>query len=118
MSLTTLRDSSGKRLSHEAIDEIVRRIVGACQPERVILFGSAATGEMTPDSDVDLLVIERGVRDARREVLRIRQALSDLPSPFEVIVMERERFEETRDVIGGIAWPASRNGKVIFEAHE
>jgi hypothetical protein len=30
--------------------------------------------------------------------------------------MKSERFEETRDVIGGIAWPAARYGKVIYEA--
>ena len=111
-----LLDGSGRRLSEEAVQEIVRRIVGVCHPERVILFGSAATEEMTPDSDIDLLVIERGVEDVRRETLLIRSALVDLPSPFYVIVMTSDRFEETRNVIGGIAWPAARYGKVIHEA--
>jgi len=30
--------------------EIVRRIPAAARPDRVILFGSAATGQMTRDS--------------------------------------------------------------------
>ena len=113
---SSLLDRSGKRLTDEAVAEIVRRIAGACRPERVILFGSAAAGEMTPDSDIDLLVIERDVPDIRQETLRIRRALGGLPSPFDVIVMSSDRFEETRDVIGGIAWPAARSGRVIFEA--
>ncbi len=82
----------------------------------MILFGSAATGTMTRDSDIDLLVLEEDVQDGREEALRIREALSDLPSAFDVIVMRTERFEETRNVIGGIAWPAAHHGKVIYEA--
>jgi predicted nucleotidyltransferase len=115
MTQSTLLDPSGKRISDEAIREIVRRITAVARPERVILFGSAATGQMTRDSDVDLLVLEADIADARQEALRIRAALAGLPSPFDVIVMTSERFEETRGVIGGIAWPASRYGKVIYE---
>lgn len=103
-------------VSDETIAEVVRRILAVCDPHRVILFGSAATGQMTPDSDIDLLVLDRDVVDAREEALRIRMALVGLPFPFDVIVMSRDRFEETRGVIGGIAWPAARHGKVIYEA--
>ena len=41
-------------------------LVEAAQPEKIILFGSAARGEMGPDSDVDLLVVKSGVH--RREL--------------------------------------------------
>jgi hypothetical protein len=37
--------------------EIVTRILGGTKPDRIILFGSAATGHMTRDSDIDLLVL-------------------------------------------------------------
>jgi predicted nucleotidyltransferase len=103
-------------LSPEILDEIVRRILTVCQPVHVIVFGSAASGQMTPDSDIDLLVVDRGAPDARAQALNIRRVLAGLPYPFDVIVMSRERFDETRDVIGGIAWPAARHGKVIYEA--
>ena len=39
------------------IEEIIKRVLKVAQPERIILFGSAATGEMTRDSDIDLLVL-------------------------------------------------------------
>ena len=48
--------NASKPLTPAVLEEIVRRIVEVAQPERVILFGSAARGEMGPDSDVDLLV--------------------------------------------------------------
>ncbi len=103
-------------ISEETLREIVHRILTVCQPDRIILFGSAANGQMTRDSDIDLLVLEAEVADGREEVLRIRNALAGLPFPFDVLVMRRDRFEESRNVIGGIAWPAARYGKVVYEA--
>ena len=41
-----------KILTAEILQEIVRRIVAAVQPEKIILFGSAAREEMGPDSDL------------------------------------------------------------------
>jgi predicted nucleotidyltransferase len=37
--------------------DLVRRIVEAVHPLRIILFGSAARGRMGPNSDLDVLVI-------------------------------------------------------------
>jgi predicted nucleotidyltransferase len=45
----------------QQLDTIVHEIVTKYQPEKVILFGSAARGEMTQDSDIDLLIIKDGV---------------------------------------------------------
>ena len=112
----TAPESSAGKLSDETVAEIVERILGVCLPERVILFGSAATARMTRDSDIDILVVQNTVADARREAMHVRTALAGLPFPFDVIVMSLGRFEETRDVIGGIAWPAARYGRVIYEA--
>ena len=44
-------------------EEIVRRVTGAVPAERIILFGSAATEQMTRDSDIDLLVIQESVKN-------------------------------------------------------
>jgi len=41
----------------QKIDELVKRIVQYVQPLRIILFGSAARGEMGPDSDLDVMVV-------------------------------------------------------------
>jgi predicted nucleotidyltransferase len=40
--------------------DIVKRVVRAAKPEKIVLFGSAARGEMGPNSDIDLLVIKGG----------------------------------------------------------
>jgi uncharacterized protein len=98
------------------VGEIVRRILSVCAPDRIILFGSAAAGKMTRDSDIDLLVLEENPGDTREESVRIGEALRGLGFPFDIIVMPRDRFEESKGVIGGIAYPANKYGKVIYEA--
>ncbi len=98
------------------IREIVRRILSVAKPDKVILFGSAATGEMTPDSDIDLLIVEPDTSDRRNEYVRIIKALWDIQYPFDVLFITTEWFEQSKDVIGGIAYPADKYGRVIYDA--
>ena len=49
-----------KTLTQETLREIIRRVVEVADPDRIILFGSAARDEMASNSDVDLLVIKSG----------------------------------------------------------
>jgi len=97
------------------LKEIVRRVLGAVKPDRIILFGSAATGRMSKDSDIDLLIVDPAPRNTREESVRIRRALGDLGYPVDVIVIATERFEATKNVIGGIAYPANKQGRVLYE---
>ena len=98
------------------VQEMVRRVLRVARPDRIILFGSAASASMSPDSDIDLLVLEANPGDPRAESVRIREALRGLGFPFDIIVMATARFEETRHLVGGIARPADKYGKVIYEA--
>ena len=40
------------------INKLAQTIAGEFQPHRIILFGSAVTGQMTRDSDIDLLLTD------------------------------------------------------------
>jgi len=104
------------KLDEGFVEKIVRQILSVTRPERIILFGSAATGTMTADSDVDLLVIERDFGNPRQESIRLRSALADLNFAVDVFAMSPERCAETKDIIGGLAYPANKYGKVIYEA--
>ncbi len=46
------------QVKRRVLADVVRRVVEAAQPDKIILFGSAARGEMGLDSDLDLLVIK------------------------------------------------------------
>jgi hypothetical protein len=56
------------------------------------------------------------VDDARLESVRLRRALSGMGAPLDVIVMRADRFEETKNIVGGIAYPANKYGRVIYDA--
>src|ERR1039458_3649238 len=96
--------------------EIVRRVWRAARPQRIILFGSAATGQMTKDSDIDLLIVEPAPRNRHEESVAITDAIGDVNFPVDVKIMPSERFEATKNIIGGIAYPAHQYGKVLYEA--
>ena len=98
------------------IQEIVRRLLDVARPGRIILFGSAATGKMTSDSDIDLLVIEPEPDNTRDESVKLRRALGEVGYPVDVIDISTERFEETKNIIGGIADPAHKYGRVPYKA--
>ena len=102
-------------LSEKMLQEIVRRIVAAVQPEKIILFGSAARQEMGPDSDLDLLVIKLcGHR--RRTARIIERSLIGIGIPTDIIVAKPKDIERYKDTIGLIYRPALRHGKVIYAA--
>ena len=103
-------------LDEALMREIVLRILAATRPDRVILFGSAATDQMTRDSDIDILIVESGATNHHEESVRIRRALGNVGFPVDVIVISKERFEETKNIFGGIAYPAHKYGKVLYEA--
>jgi predicted nucleotidyltransferase len=103
-------------LDLKLIEDIISRILAVTPAERIIIFGLAATGKMTRDSDIDLLVLKSAPGNPRRESVRVRRALSGLGHPFDIIVMDTERFDESKGVIGGIAFPANKYGKAIYEA--
>src|ERR1035441_3064646 len=98
------------------VDEIVCRVLSVTRPDMIILFGSAASGQMTKDSDIDLLVVEPSPANTRERSVEIRDAVGNIGYPVDVIVMRTERFERTKRVIGGIACPANKYGRVIYAA--
>lgn len=100
----------------DVLDDIVRRIVEVAEPEKVILFGSAARGEMGPNSDIDLLVIKAGDYDPGRLTERIYQALHGAKAAVDVIVVTPEEVERYKDAFCLVIYPALREGAVVYTA--
>jgi predicted nucleotidyltransferase len=97
------------------IDRMTKRVVRRFHPERVILFGSHGRGDAGVDSDVDLLVIMPVVGSKREKQIEIRLALHDLPVATDIIVSTPEEFAWRKDVVGTIEYPATRDGRVLYE---
>lgn len=100
----------------EKIQEAVRRIVETVQPLKIILFGSQARGDGLVHSDLDLLVIEDGVKDALGESGRLHRALRGLLMPADIVVVDRVKFEYWKDTPGNVYYEAVQDGRTLYEA--
>jgi len=98
----------------KTLADIVRRVVEAAQPEQIILFGSAARGEMGPDSDIDLLVIKGGKFNRWRLTTAIYRHLDGADAAVDVIVVTPEEVERYRHTHCLVICPALREGKVVY----
>ena len=98
------------------LEELVRRIVEVADPEKIILFGSAATGRMGAHSDLDVLVIKGGSYDHHALTVDIYAALSDIEYPKDILVVTPEQVERYKDSFCLVLYPALREGKAIYDA--
>ena len=88
--------------AHRIADQLLpylKVLVEQFQPEQVILFGSYACGEPTPDSDVDLLVVKEMSGSAVSEATNIRRAIRGLRHtvanlPLDIMVRTPDDWHE------------------------
>lgn len=101
----------------ERITRMVERIVAAVDPEKVILFGSQARGEAGPDSDVDLLVVEREPfsreRSRRKELLRVNMAIREFDLSTDILLYCSDELE-AKQLSSVVVAEACRDGKVLY----
>ena len=96
--------------------DIVKRVVRAAQPEKIVLFGSAARGEMGPDSDYDLLVIKGGKFNYWRLMTKIRRQLRGKGAPVDVVLVSSTDAERYRNTHCLVICPALSEGKVVYDS--
>jgi uncharacterized protein len=105
-----------KVVDQKILNEIIRRIVGVANPEKIIMFGSAARGQMGRNSDVDLLVVKGGRYDKGRLTERIYMNLHGSGEAVDVIVVTPQEVERYRDTRCLVIAPALREGRVVYAA--
>ena len=105
--------SSSVKLS--VIQNVLKRIIDAADPEKVILFGSAARGTERPDSDLDVLVVKT-CRSRRDVAAKIYRALIGVGRAVDVVVVSPEDIDRYGNSPSMVIEPALREGKVIYAA--
>jgi predicted nucleotidyltransferase len=84
-------------VSREEIQAYADKIAERFHPEKIILFGSQARGEATPDSDVDILVL---MEHNKRNIEQALFITDEVCPPFSVdLLVWRPNEVEQR-----IAW--------------
>lgn len=101
-------------LSNKIQGEIVTRIVDAIHPLKIILFGSHAYGNPSPDSDVDLVVVTETPLPKRQTSIALWNLLRNIPMPKDIIVTSREEFDFYSHEAGSVMRTANEKGVVIY----
>lgn len=101
-------------IARKAITDLVDRIVAEFKPQRVILFGSHASGSPRPDSDVDLLVI---LPFKERPFQKSLEILNRTNPPFPVDLLARTAGDIWRRYRQGdpLVQDAIDRGQVLYE---
>jgi predicted nucleotidyltransferase len=103
-----------QRLDQNTLDDIIQRVVEVAQPQRIILFGSAARGTITRHSDVDLLIVkEGGDADLRA---RIYENLYGVRVAVDAILVSPADVERYKNSHALVIKPALQEGRVVYEA--
>ena len=102
-------------VTREQLQEVVQRIKRACDPQRILLFGSHAYGKPMPDSDVDLLVVmESNERPAARSTA-IAKALLDIPFPMDILVRTPDEIRHRLNIGDYFIREILERGEVLYE---
>lgn len=100
-----------ERTLGQMVDLIVKRFA----PDRVILFGSHATGLAGPDSDLDLLVVMKPKHSKAAQELEILKVLRRFRMPKDIVVTTPEDFAWRAKIPGTVERPAAQEGRVLYE---
>ena len=97
----------------KAVAAAVQAVVAACQPDQIILFGSAARGRHHRGSDLDLLVVvDDDARCAECATVALI-AVARLPFDVDVLVTSTTRLPVEAQTLGSVVRRAVREGTVV-----
>lgn len=97
------------------IQQICDRIAERYQPEKIILFGSHAEGQPTPESDVDLLVVMDFDGSPLQQAIKISRELG-LVTPMDLLVRTSAQVQERLRIEDPFMREIVERGKVLYEA--
>ncbi len=96
------------------IESITTQVVRKYGPEKIILFGSAARGDIGPDSDADFLIIKSGTPYYGADRIRELSRLIERNIPVDFLVYRPEEFEERLGMGDPFLKAIVKEGKVLY----
>jgi len=96
------------------LKNIVKQIVDYYQPQKIILFGSAAGGKFGKDSDIDLLIIKES---KKRRVDRIGDILDlvERKLPLDPLVYTPLEFRRRLEMGDPFLKEVLDSGELVYE---
>lgn len=97
------------------INDIVDRIAIRFDPDKIILFGSYASGNPNNDSDLDLLVIKDTDLPRHKRSFDIQKSLIGSMIPMDILVYTKSEYEQEKDEKSSFLCSAIKTSKVLYE---
>ncbi len=98
------------------LNDLVRRILAVVTPRRIVLFGSAARGEMGPNSDLDVLVVMPDGTHRGRTTEAIYRGMWGFGFSKDIVVVTEDDVSTLRDDPYSVVHTAFREGRVLHES--
>lgn len=102
-------------ISPDNIRSLVNKIATTYQPDKIMLFGSYATGQATEDSDVDLLIIKETGVPRHQRGREVRRFLYGLKIPMDIVVATPQELEQSRQEPHSFLATALDSAKTVYE---
>jgi predicted nucleotidyltransferase len=100
----------------EEIHNIVEQLIRLYKPEKVILFGSVAEGQIHQGTDIDLFIIKSDVPELGVDRIRQLDELIKYRLATDFIVYKPEEFEKRLNLDDPFVKNILKKGKLLYEA--
>lgn len=100
---------------NKVLDELVKRIVEVSDPEKIILFGSQAKGQNNENSDFDICVLKKNIKNYRKIIKKIYRNLFGIGISVDIILESTRKYNQNKDKWFLIYSEIKKSGKVIYE---
>lgn len=97
-----------------AVELVVKRLK-KYQPEKIILFGSYATGEADEYSDLDLVVIKNTDKRFMERLVEASKIIGLNVGKVDVLVYSPEEWERMIEWENPFAQEVLKRGKLVYE---
>jgi uncharacterized protein len=97
------------------INDIVRQIVAAFRPRRIVMFGSRATGTNGPDSDLDLMIEMETSAPPLERVRMVDRLLGLRRWAMDLVVFTPEEVAEQRQYRNSLLQVIEAEGRLLYE---
>jgi uncharacterized protein len=100
----------------EKVEAVVKRLVKAASPLRLIAFGSAVRGDLAAANDLDLLVVEPELASRYNETVRLQKTLRGILMSVDLVVTSQSLYNERCQIPGTLEFTAHREGRVLHDS--
>jgi predicted nucleotidyltransferase len=98
------------------MEQIVALITSKVSPERIVLFGSYARGESKKNSDIDILIILKNLKNEREITGSLYKELLNekISIPIDFLAIDFDKYNKLKDKIGYIYKTIEQEGQILY----